>query len=303
MSVPLLRLASLDQLRGFVATGRRMSITEAARDLCLSQSAVSRQISTLEEALGTALLVRKYRAIAFTPEGERLFRVADSALQQIQDVFATLDSAREGMPVTITASIGVTTLWLPPRLVRFQRQHPTVDVRFSTNNKLLDMRMDNIDLAIRYCSVSDAPEGSRKLFSESVVPVAHPSLGLDCLDTAEKIEAQVLIEFDDAIHPWLRWSSFLDATGYGQVRPRAVLRFNQYDQVIQAAVAGHGIALGRMPLVQCMLADSRLIALGKDVDLSPDYGYWLIRAEANPRKDVLNLAEWVEAEASARKES
>jgi LysR family transcriptional regulator, glycine cleavage system transcriptional activator len=299
MSVPLSRLASLDQLRGFVAAGRRMSITEAARDLCLSQSAVSRQISALEEMLGTALLVRKYRAIAFTPEGERLFRVADSALQQVQDVLATLGSAREGMPVTITASIGVTTLWLLPRLVGFQRQYPTVDVRFSTNNKLLDMRTENIDLAIRYCSATGAPEGSRRLFSESVVPVAHPSLGLERLESAEAIEAQVLIEFDDVIHPWLRWPSFLDAAGYGQVRPKAVLRFNQYDQVIQAAVAGQGIALGRMPLVQSMLADKRLIALGKEIDLSPGYGYWLIRAETSPRKDVLCLAEWIESEASA----
>ncbi len=81
MSTPLVRLASLDLLRGFVAVGRRMSITLAADDLCLTQSAVSRQVSALEEALGVKLLVRGHRSIAFTPEGERLFRSADSAVQ------------------------------------------------------------------------------------------------------------------------------------------------------------------------------------------------------------------------------
>ena len=118
MSTPLVRLASLDLLRGFVAVGRRMSITLAADDLCLTQSAVSRQVSALEEALGVKLLVRGHRSIAFTPEGERLFRSADSAVQQLQDAIGAIRVAAERRPVTITASIGVTGLWLLPRLAR-----------------------------------------------------------------------------------------------------------------------------------------------------------------------------------------
>ncbi len=85
MSRSLVRLPSLDLIRGFVAVGRRMSITLAARDLCLTQLAVSRQIHGLETALGCKLLVRGHRSIAFTPEGERLFRSADSAVQQLQN--------------------------------------------------------------------------------------------------------------------------------------------------------------------------------------------------------------------------
>ena len=90
MSIPLSRLPSLDLVRGFVAVGRRMSITLAAEDLCLTQSAVSRQIHGIEEILGVKLLVRGHRSIAFTAAGERLFRSADGAVQQLQDVFATL---------------------------------------------------------------------------------------------------------------------------------------------------------------------------------------------------------------------
>jgi LysR family transcriptional regulator, glycine cleavage system transcriptional activator len=81
----LVRLPSLDLIRGFVAVGRRMSITLAAEDLFLTQSAVSRQVIALEDALGVKLLNRGYRSIRFTAEGERFFRIADSALQQLQD--------------------------------------------------------------------------------------------------------------------------------------------------------------------------------------------------------------------------
>ena len=137
MSTPLVRLASLDLLRGFVAVGRRMSITLAADDLCLTQSAVSRQVSALEEALGVKLLVRGHRSIAFTPEGERLFRSADSAVQQLQDAIGAIRVAAERRPVTITASIGVTGLWLLPRLARFQLQYPDIDVRVAGNETFI----------------------------------------------------------------------------------------------------------------------------------------------------------------------
>lgn len=299
MPAPLLHMGSLDQLRGFVAVGRRMSITEAARDLCLSQSAVSRQISGLEQALGTALLVRRHRAIAFTPEGERLFRVADSALQQIQDVVSTLGATREGTPVTITASIGVMALWLLPRLARFHSQFPGVEVRFSSSNQLLDMRAENVDLAIRYCKTDDVPADSVKLFGESVVPVAHPSLQVRSVTDTHVVEAQTLIEFDQGLYPWLRWESFLKAVGLGHARAKSVLRFNHYDQAVQAAVAGHGVALGRMPLVRSMIDDGRLVAVGEPVDLSPDYGYWLLQAEKNPRQDVRDLVGWIRNEAAS----
>ena len=91
MSVSLSKIPSIDLLRGFVAVGRRMSITQAATDLFLTQSAVSRQIHGLETALGVKLFERVHRAIRFTPEGERLFLVADSVMQQLQDAIGALE--------------------------------------------------------------------------------------------------------------------------------------------------------------------------------------------------------------------
>lgn len=296
MRGPITRLASLDLARCFVAVGRRMSITLAARDLCLTQSAVSRQVHALEEALGVRLLNRGYRSISFTPEGERLFRVADAAVQQIQDAFAALANRPERLPVTVTASIGVTALWLLPRLGDFQQRHPTIGIRLAANNKLLDLQAEGADLAIRYCTARNAPPGSERLFGEAVVPVAHPSLGALDLGSPTAIEGQVLLEFDDPGRPWLQWADWLKSAG--PVKPKAILSFNQYDQVIHAALAGQGVALGRLPLVEPMLADGRLVVLPGERQDEPDgYAYWLVRADPIPRPDVSAVIEWITGEA------
>ena len=213
MSAPLVRLPSLDLVRGFVAVGRRMSITLAAQDLCLTQSAVSRQIHALEDALGLKLLVRGHRSIAFTPEGERLFRSADSAVQQLQDVVGELKGPTGRQTVTITSTMGLTGLWLMPRLGNFLQRHPEIEVRVSANSRAVDLKAEGIDLAIRYGAPGTLPEGAELLFEESIVPVAHPSLGLTALDSPEALAGQVLLEFDGPFRPWLQWSEWLASQG------------------------------------------------------------------------------------------
>jgi LysR family glycine cleavage system transcriptional activator len=133
----LIDLPPLDLLRTFVAVGRRMSITLAAQDLCIVQSAVSRQIQALEAALGCRLFVRAYRSIEFTPEGRHLFRSADPMLEQLGRCDRRpCIPAGERPCITITATIGVTALWLLPRLGAFQRSAPDIDVRVAATNRV-----------------------------------------------------------------------------------------------------------------------------------------------------------------------
>src|SRR5687767_15071745 len=106
MSMSVVRLPSMDLIRSFVAVGRRMSITLAAEDLYVTQSAVSRQMHALEEMLGVKLLVRGHRSIRFTPEGERLFRVADTVIRQLHDVVESISASRDRRPVTVSAPTG-----------------------------------------------------------------------------------------------------------------------------------------------------------------------------------------------------
>jgi len=299
MSVSIARLASLDLIRGFVAVGRRMSITQGANDLCITQSAVSRQVRTLEDALGVKLLMRGHRAIAFTPEGERLFRAADIALQNLQDAVTAVRAESARHPVTITCTIGIAGLWLLPRLRDFQEKHPGIDVRIAASERVEDLRGEGIDLAIRYSSKKNVPDGAEKLFDEIVVPVAHPQLGLDAIDSPSVLGQQVLLEFDGSHVPWLKWQEWLASQGWGSVKPKSTLRFNQYDQVIGAALAGQGVALGRLTLLGPILAEGRLRVLrAPKTGLSTSYAYWLLRARQNPRPDVAITASWITEQAN-----
>lgn len=294
MSIPLSRLPSLDLVRGFVAVGRRMSITLAADDLCLTQSAVSRQIHGLEDILGVKLLVRGHRSISFTAEGERLFRSADGAVQQLQDVFAGLLIPRGRRPVTVTSSTGVAGLWLLPQLGVFQVNWPGIDVRLAATNRVVDLKGEGVDIALRYSSPASAPAGAVRLFGETIAPVAHPSLGLGKLKSSDVISKQVLLEFDDPNRPWLQWREWLSSNGMGKSKPKGILRFNQYDLVIHAALAGQGIALGRLKLIEPLLTDGRLVSLASSKRHSGnDYAYWLVLADSQPREEVRIVADWI----------
>jgi DNA-binding transcriptional LysR family regulator len=295
----LLQLRHLDLLRGFVAVGRRMSITVAAEDLCITQSAVSRQVRALERIVGLPLFERGYRRIRFTAEGERLFRLVDPAMHVLQSAIAEASAVTQRWPVTISASIGVTALWLLPRLVRLQQRHPDLDVRVAASNKLINLDSEGVDLAIRYCARAAAPPASEHLFDEALAPAlaqGHPAHGLDLRSA---VASNVLLEFDDPQRPWLQWASHLASIGMADVRPKGMLRFNQYDQVVQACVAGQGIGLARLPLIAHLLTERRLsLPWGAAANRSHDHAYWMLRASA-ARAEVEAVADWVRAEARA----
>src|SRR5690606_17943847 len=150
MSLPLHKLPSLDLVRSFVAVGRRMSITLAAQDLHLTQSAISRQMRLLEDQLGVRLLERGFRSISLTQAGSQLFRLADPWVAQLGELTEALRRQTARRPVTITASIGVASLWILPRLGAFQAAFPHIDVRVAANNRVVDLVREDVDLAIRY---------------------------------------------------------------------------------------------------------------------------------------------------------
>jgi len=301
MDDPLLRLPPLDPLRGFVAAARSLSFTRAATQLCLTQSAVSRQIQTLEEALGVSLFVRGTRSLSLTPEGERLYRLASGWLRDYGELAASLRAEQVSPPVTVTASLGITALWLLPHLRDFQTRHPDIDVRLASCNRVVDLRREGIDLALRHCADADAPAGSVRLFGETVFPVASPALGLTEL-TRDKLPTVALMNYDDPNFPWLGWADWLAACGLEGVRPRAVLHFNHYDQLIQAAVAGQGVAIGRAELLSDLIAEGRLQPVGGARRTVADRGYWLIGASDAPREAVACFRDWV-CEAAERTRS
>jgi DNA-binding transcriptional LysR family regulator len=296
----LIDLPPLDLLRTFVAVGRRMSITLAAQDLCIVQSAVSRQIQALEAALGCRLFVRAYRSIEFTPEGRHLFRNADPMLEQLGSVIGTLRPPAERPCITITATIGVTALWLLPRLGAFQRGAPDIDVRVAATNRVMALERDGMDLALRYCPDAAAAAGAVRLFSEILVPVAHPSLGVTAIEDAAQLRRHVLIDYDDPSRPWLQWKHWLRGAGHkAAATGNGRLLFNQYDQVVQAALAGQGVALGRLALVGNLLAEGKLALATARPPVTTDHGYWLLERPGAGSRALSAVQDWILAEAAA----
>jgi DNA-binding transcriptional LysR family regulator len=288
----LVSLPPLDALRGFVAAARRMSITAAAQDLCLTQSAVSRQIQALEERLGVQLFRRSNRSIMLTEAGEQLFHLASPWMDRLLELADSFQHDARLRPVTVSASIGVASLWVLPRLGAFQAAHPHIDIRVAASNRMVDLELDGVDLAIRY-SPRPPAEQALRLFDETMAPVANPAVASSAFGPPRALLQHVLLDLDDRGRPWLHWASWLKANGLEHDKPKGYLHFNQYDQVIQAAIEGHGVALGRLALVLPMLRDGRLVAQTGQRMRVDDYAYWLLQTPGPLRHEVTVFRDWL----------
>lgn len=299
----LVRLTYLDLLRGFVAVGRRMSITQAAEDLCLSQSAVSRQIRSLEQQLGTQLFIRGHRSLTFTTAGEQLFLAANDSLKKLAKACDSVARSDGDHLVTISTSVGVSGLWLLPKLGSFKQEYPDIDIRVEANNQKVDLLNENVDLAIRYCTAEQAPPGAVKLFDETLLPVVGQDYVVDIIDDPRQLSEHTLLELDsrlDLTHSrQLQWCTWLAANNWSDSEVNQWLCFNQYDQLIRAAADGQGIALGRLELLQPMLEEQRLrVVEGSFNVVSTGLAFWLILPSEPIRHKVSLVAEWLKQQAS-----
>ena len=302
MQNTLRQLAFLAPLQGFEATARHLSFTLAASELCLTQSAISRQVQGLEEQLGVALFVRHHRRLELTPAGERLLATVQDVFRQLSATVAAI-RVDQRRPVTLSTTIGIAALWLVPRLSRFLAEHPEIDVRISANNRLVDIQREGIDLALRYVMADPPPPASHLLFGEDIFPVATAEvLGELAVRPAraEDIARLTLLNYDDSTpEPWLEWSIWLKKLDLADVQPKAVLHFNHYDQLIAAAVAGQGVALGRSVLLAEHLASRRLVPMACGYRHVSQRAYFLVAASGDPRPEVRLLSDWLRVEAFA----
>lgn len=258
-------LPSLDLLKGFEAAARNLSFTKAAEELFVTQSAVSRQIMVLEEHLGVALFRRRHRALLLTDEGQILYRTVANVLAQLQETADRLRGQVSVAMLTVTTTVSFASLWLIPRLSSFRKVCPGVDVRISAVNDLLHLERENVDLAIRFCEPDAAPPGAIRLFGEELFPVCSKSLLKDRsrpLKEPADLRHHVLLHLDDAgaMRASIHWPMWLEANGVASIKPAGALHFSHYDQAIQAAVDGQGVALGRTPLIGRLIRQGKLVA-------------------------------------------
>ncbi len=295
------RLPALDFIQGFEAAARNLSFTKAAEELFVTQSAVSRQIKALEDSLGFALFERRPRALVLTEEGQAFYRIAVETLERLQEATERLKSSGKSRPLAVTTSIGFASLWLIPRLQRFRQAHPEIDVRIAASNEMMNLERNLIDVAIRFCTPQAAPEHARRLFGSDAYPVCSPALLKDKkrpLREPHDLKHHVLLHFDfyGAHAPFMDWSSWLTSFGAGDIAPPA-MHFSQYDQMIQAAVGGQGVALGMTPLINEYIRKGTL-AVPFRKSLDNPRAYFLIQSAAAARRPLVEkFVDWVLEEA------
>jgi LysR family transcriptional regulator, glycine cleavage system transcriptional activator len=294
-------MPSLDLLAGFEAAARHLSFTKAGEELYITQSAVSRQIKELEDQLGVPLFHRRHRALALTEAGQQFYAAAAQVLTTMRTATSRLKSQGGKRPLAVTTTASFAALWLIPRLAGFRRMHPEVDVRITADTRVQDLERDGLDLAIRHGAASLAGPNALRLFGERVFPVCSPKLLKKIpLRQPADLKNHTLLQYDDpeARHPWLHWKTWLEVAGIAELRPAGTLTFSGYEQIIPAAVAGHGVALGRTPLVKDLLLSKDLVAPFKS-SADPARAYFaIVSKNAAGRPEVADFVAWLREEAS-----
>jgi LysR family glycine cleavage system transcriptional activator len=305
MAKPTRTLPPLDLLRGFESAARHLSFTRAGAELFVTQSAVSRQILALEEFVGAPLFERRHKALVLTEAGQAYYRVVAAALEQVREATRRLRETRKGHVLTVTTTVSFASTWLVPRLARFRREYPGVDVRITATHEVVDLEREGVDLAVRDCAVNAAPPGAIHLVGEHLAAMASPSYVKESkaskkpLNRPEDLRHHIVLNLHDPTGrwPWLSWAQWLERTGVVEdFTPAGTLTFDQYDQIINAAAHGQGVALGRMTLTQQHRRDKALVTLfGRSQCIARAYHAVLAKG-ASERPEVMRFVEWMKRE-------
>lgn len=261
-------LPPLPWLRTFEAVARHLSFTQAADELCVTQSAVSHQVRQLEQQLGCRLFRRNNPGIALTEEGRLLLTgVADGLGHMLMAVQRVRSRGETGF-LTVSAPSSIATWWLVPRLGRFAIRHPRIEVRIAAMEEVPDFARDGVDLAIVAQPSAQArlTHTSMPLVREEVFPVCSPALlDADGRLSIEDLKHHALLREDgyrdselNPVRPeldWDVWLKFLGLEGEGAHGPR----FSHFGLALRAAIDGAGLVLGRSPMIDAELAAGRLV--------------------------------------------
>jgi LysR family glycine cleavage system transcriptional activator len=307
------RPLAVGTLRAFEAVARHLNFRQAAEELHLTQSAVSRQIQSLEQDLGAPLFVRGTRHVELSNAGTALLRAVAPLLHRLDATVRQIRQVRARRTITVSTFASFASLWLIPRLEAFQRERPDLDIRVSACDRYVEVDGVEVDLALRYSPAEPPAESGRYLFGEMLTPVAGPWLieragrpEGPALRRPEDLALHTLLEEDDG-HPYshlLSWRHWLADRALGEMAPRRWIYFNYTYQQVQASLSGQGVALARLPLVATALASGELVEPFGCEGRSPGlHAYWLVVApEALERLEVAQFCEWIERQAALTRE-
>ena len=300
-------------LRAFAAVARHLNFRLAAEELALTQSAVSRQIQSLEEEVGVPLFLRHTRAVELTSAGAQLLVAVSPALERMDTAVRQIRQSVGRKSVSITTFASFASMWLIPRLEAFQRDHPDIDIRIDATDATVDLELADLDLALHYGPSSSMPERARRLFGEQLTPVASPWLmksGVR-LKQPEDLAQFALIEAGDAHRThmeWLTWRRWIDLQMppplASRFQPKRWLYFNYAYQMVQAALTGQGLVLARLPLVAESMANGDLVEVLPERRMDSPMVYWMMMGSRSAqRPEIQAFSTWLMQQAALTREA
>lgn len=288
---------NLNALSTFVSVSRHLSFTKAAQELHLTQGAVSIQIKQLEQDLGFQLFRRETRKILLTSEGSELLEVVEPALMRIQAKIDALHRQDEDETLTVSTLPSFAAKWLIPRIPKFQKRYPQINLRIHTCDHMVDFFKEKVDCAIRYGLGTYPGLSVRHLIDEVFLPVCSPDLITPNhpLQNPGDIRHYQLLHDDYGTKDIYNttWKEWATANGIPQLEVERGLQFGQADFVIQAAIAQQGIALARETLIGDDVKAGLLIPLFDSLVNTKYASYFVTPFEYEKREKVAIFRDWV----------
>lgn len=304
MGSKLYRLPSARSLAIFEDAARTLNFSATARNLGVTQAAVSKQIQQLEAQWDMTLFVRNARGLVLTAIGRRLHDAVSIGLNHIAAAVEEARPRSNDRRVTITTTIALASVWLMPRIARFRSEHPDSDIRLIATDEILDLGAEGIDVGLRYGKGPWPGVNAAHLFDISLFPVASPNYlsGLEPLRCVGDLARATLLHMDEPNSMDADWGVWFDAVGADSLKPRGELRFNNYPLLVQAAVSGQGIALGWGHVVDDFLANGSLVqCFPISRPLTPAF-FLVTPVDAPPRLEVAAFTQWMQRETAHMRE-
>ncbi|HET9639620.1 MAG TPA: LysR family transcriptional regulator [Allosphingosinicella sp.] len=281
----------LNGLRAFEAAARHLSFTRAAIELCVTPPALSHQVKALEERLGIPLFRRLPRGLGLTDEGQALLPVLREAFDRVAEALDGFEGGK-GREIVSVGVVGTFALgWLLPRLPAFRAEHPFVDLRLTTNNNRVDIAEEGLDFAIRFGDGAWHGTDSALLFEAPLTPLCTPEIAARLSEPADLAAETLLRSYRVG-----EWPAWLEAAGV----PTPALTGPVFDSaaiMVEAALAGHGVALGPACMFERELAEGKA-ARPFRLEI-PMGGYWLTSLKSRkPTPAMAAFQSWILAASS-----
>ena len=297
------RLPPLNSLKVFEAAARHLSFTKAAEELHVTPGAVSQQIKALEDFLQTPVFRREKRALLLTDEAQASLPVLREGFDKLTEAADILAAKADTRRLAVSVAPSFASKWLVPRLDSFQEANPEIDVWVSADMDVVDFAVEDVDLAVRYGGGRYPGLVVDHLMAEKIVPVCAPSLltGNNPLKEPEDLVHHTLLhdsspDKDEKIPNWPMW---LKAAGVCHKEGTRGLKFNQSSLVIEAAVAGKGVALAKSALALADLEAGRLV-IPFDLKTPTDFAYYIVYPPSKSSSaSVKAFTAWLKNEAAA----